>query len=373
MAGIYLHIPFCKQACHYCNFHFSTTLKNYAQTVNAIGWEIENRKDYLPENTIDTIYFGGGTPSILKEKDLSDILNRIHKNYEVNAAAEITLEANPDDITKEKLDAWKQAGINRLSIGVQSFFEEDLKWMNRAHNSAQAESALRWAKEAGFENITADLIYGLPHGHWEANIQKMVSFGIPHISSYALMLEENTALHHFVKAKKTSLPLDENVVQDYSVLCKNLTAAGYDHYEISNFAKPGFRSKHNGSYWKGIPYLGIGPSAHSYDGTNRRWNIANNQLYAKHIESGKAYWEDEVLKEEDRFNEYLMTGLRKAEGISLDYLESTFDQNLIQHLIDSAAPLITQRKLVLKEEVLFIPEKEWFTADTIIAELFWVD
>jgi oxygen-independent coproporphyrinogen-3 oxidase len=373
VAGIYLHIPFCKQACHYCNFHFSTTLKNYETTVKSICWEIENRTDYLPENSIDTIYFGGGTPSILENADLKQILEAIRKNYSVNASAEITLEANPDDITQEKLKVWKTAGINRLSIGVQSFFEDDLKWMNRAHNAEQAESALRWAKEAGFENITADLIYGLPHGHWNDNIQKMVSFGIPHISSYALMLEENTALHHFVKTKKTTLPLDENVVKDYTLLCDELLASGYEHYEISNFSRPDFKSKHNGSYWKGIPYLGIGPSAHSYDGKNRRWNVANNQLYAKNIAEGKIYWEDEVLTEEDRFNEYLMTGLRKAEGISLDYIESKFSETLVKHLIDSAAPLLTQRKLLLKDEVLIIPETEWFTADTIIAELFWVD
>lgn len=373
MAGIYLHIPFCKQACHYCNFHFSTSLKNYTQTVKAICWEIENRKNYLPESTINTIYFGGGTPSIIEESDLNNILNQIRTNYVVKANAEITLEANPDDITKEKLSAWKKAGINRLSIGVQSFFEDDLKWMNRAHNASQAESALRWAKEEGFENITADLIYGLPHGHWTDNVQKMIDFGIPHISSYALMVEEKTALHHFVQANKTTLPPDEKVLQDYNVLCDSLNTSGYEHYEISNFAKPGFRSQHNGSYWKGTPYLGIGPSAHSYDGKNRRWNVANNQVYAKNIDSQIPYWEDEVLSEADRFNEYLMTGLRKAEGISLDYLESRFDAVFIKHLIDTAAPLLTQRKLVLKNEVLNIPEKEWFTADTTIAELFWVD
>jgi oxygen-independent coproporphyrinogen-3 oxidase len=372
VAGIYLHIPFCKQACHYCNFHFSTTLRNYETTVKSICWEIENRINYLPKNSIDTIYFGGGTPSILKQEDLNQIIDTIRKNYAVNAAAEITLEANPDDITKEKLEGWKEAGINRLSIGVQSFFEDDLKWMNRAHNAEQAESALRWAKEAGFENITADLIYGLPNNHWQENIQKMVAFGIPHISSYALMLEENTALHHFVKAKKTTLPPDEKVVENYDQLCRALSASGYDHYEISNFAKPGFKSKHNGSYWKGVPYLGIGPSAHSYDGKNRRWNVANNQLYAKNIAEGKTYWEDEVLTEEDRFNEYLMTGLRKVEGVSLDYLETNFSETLVKHLIACAAPLLTQRKLVLLNDVLCIPEKEWFTADTIIAELFWV-
>lgn len=373
MAGIYLHIPFCKQACHYCNFHFSTTLKNYESTVAAICWEIENRRDYLPTNQIDTIYFGGGTPSILKQLELEKILKAIRKHYSVNASAEITLEANPDDIDKDKLKAWKKAGINRLSIGVQSFFEDDLKWMNRAHNAEQAETSIRLAKEEGFENITADLIYGLPHGHWQENVQKMIDLEIPHISSYALMVEEKTALHHFVQAKKTALPPDEKVLQDYNVLCDYLNASGYEHYEISNFAKPGFTSQHNGSYWKGTPYLGVGPSAHSYDGTNRRWNVANNQLYVKNIDEGHEYWEEEVLSETDRFNEYLMTGLRKAEGISLDYMEPTFSEKLIKHLIDSAAPLLTQRKLVLKDEVLRIPETEWFTADTIISELFWVD
>lgn len=373
MAGIYLHIPFCKQACHYCNFHFSTSLKNYDATVSAILWEIENRTDYLPSNQVDTVYFGGGTPSILKPADLEKILNRIHSNYAVKASAEITLEANPDDFDKFKLSSWKKAGINRLSIGVQSFYEEDLKWMNRAHSEQQAESALKLSQDAGFNNITADLIYGLPHGHWTDNVQKMIDFKIPHISSYALMVEEKTALHNFVKAKKASLPPDEKVVEDYNVLCAAMNASGYDHYEISNFAMPGFRSKHNGSYWKGTPYLGIGPSAHSYDGKNRRWNMANNHVYTKNIKNQEPYWEDEVLSEADRFNEYLMTGLRKAEGISLDYLESNFKEAFMKHLIQTAAPLITQRKLVLKNEVLNIPETEWFTADTTIAELFWVN
>ncbi|MCT4622111.1 MAG: radical SAM family heme chaperone HemW, partial [Schleiferiaceae bacterium] len=315
MAGIYLHIPFCKQACHYCNFHFSTSLKVKEDLVRALTKEIEIRKDYLDDEKIQTVYFGGGTPSLLSEKDLELIFDSIHKYHNVQDNVEVTLEANPDDIDSEKLTTWKKQGVNRLSIGIQSFFEEDLVWMNRAHNGEQANRSLRLAQDYSFTNITADLIYGLPHGHWQENIEQMINFGIPHISSYALMVEEKTALHHFVKTGKTTLPKDEKAAIDYQVLCHELKKAGYAHYEISNFAKEGFRSQHNASYWKGVPYLGIGPSAHSFDGKNRQWNVANNAQYIKNVNSNLSFSEQEVLSNSDRYNEYVMTGLRKAEGI----------------------------------------------------------
>jgi len=372
MAGIYIHIPFCKQACHYCNFHFSTSKKNYEQVLKAILAEIELRLNYLPNNKIDSIYFGGGTPSVLAVADVEQILHTINKNYNVNPKAEITLESNPDDISLEKLKAWKNAGINRLSIGVQSFFEDDLKWMNRAHSSRQAEDAINLSRQAGFANITADLIYGLPHNHWEANIKKMVEFGIPHISSYALMVEEKTALHHFVTTKKVQLPPDEKAEEDYQILCEYLKKVGYEHYEISNFAKPGFRSKHNASYWKGTPYLGIGPAAHSYNGKTRRWNIANNTQYANGVLQNTQFCEDEVLSLTDQYNEFVMTGLRKVEGILYSEIETKFGEKYLQYLTSAAAKFLETKKLIFSENRLYISEREWFLADTIIAELFFV-
>jgi len=372
MAGIYIHIPFCKQACHYCNFHFSTSKKNYEQVLKAILAEIELRLNYLPNNKIDSIYFGGGTPSVLAVADVEQILHTINKNYNVNPKAEITFESNPDDISLEKLKAWKSAGINRLSIGVQSFFEDDLKWMNRAHSSRQAEDAINLSRQAGFTNITADLIYGLPHNHWEANIKKMVEFVIPHLSSYALMVEEKTALHHFVTTKKVQLPPDEKAEEDYQILCEYLKKVGYEHYEISNFAKPGFRSKHNASYWKGTPYLGIGPAAHSYNGKTRRWNIANNTQYANGVLQNTQFCEDEVLSLTDQYNEFVMTGLRKVEGILYSEIETKFGEKYLQYLTSAAAKFLETKKLIFSENRLYISEREWFLADTIIAELFFV-
>jgi len=334
--------------------------------------ELVDREDYLPSGEINTIYFGGGTPSVIDDDDIKSLLDIIFNQFDLDSNAEITLEANPDDISLERLINWKEAGINRLSIGIQSFFEEDLKWMNRAHNAEQAEQSVILAKQAGFENITADLIYGLPNKLWEKNVQKLISLGIPHVSCYALMVEEKTALHHFVVNKKVTLPSDEIFEKEYNYLCKALRDAGYAHYEISNFCKPGYQSIHNGSYWVGVPYLGIGPSAHSFDSEKRRWNISNNTLYAKNVMNNTVYYEDETLSIKDQYNEYVMTGLRTAKGIGLLDIQILFGDDYLKHLKQSMQGFSECGKLKLKRKTLTIPESEWFKADTIIADLFLV-
>src|SRR6266542_127154 len=278
MAGIYLHIPFCRQACTYCNFHFTTSLRYKNDLVKALAKEAEMEKEYLQGEEISTIYFGGGTPSILDIYDLRLLIDDLFKNYSVAPNAEITLEANPDDISSDKLKAWKDIGINRLSIGVQSFFKEELRWMNRAHNAELAVNSLLLAVKE-FDNITVDLIYGSPlltDEMWKQNVERAIEFNIPHLSCYALTVEEKTPLHKLINTNKTQNVDDEKQARQFLLLMQWLKERGYEHYEVSNFAKPGFRSRHNSSYWKREKYLGLGPSAHSYNGSERRWNIANN-------------------------------------------------------------------------------------------------
>jgi oxygen-independent coproporphyrinogen III oxidase len=326
LAGIYLHIPFCKQACTYCNFHFTTSLRYKNGFVKALGKEAEIEKGYLQGEEIDTIYFGGGTPSILDSYDLQFLINDLLKNYSVSQGAEITLEANPDDITLEKLKAWKGIGINRLSIGVQSFFEEELRWMNRAHNAKQAMENLQLARKE-FDNITIDLIYGSPlltDEMWKQNVDKALEFEIPHLSCYALTVEEKTPLHKLINTNKTQNVDDEKQARQFLLLMQWLKEKGYEHYEVSNFAKPGFRSRHNSSYWKGANYLGLGPSAHSYNGRERRWNVANNNSYIKSISEGYAQRETEVLTSTQKLNEFIMISLRTVEGMDLNRLEKEF-------------------------------------------------
>ncbi|MFK7806812.1 MAG: radical SAM family heme chaperone HemW [Saprospiraceae bacterium] len=340
MPGLYLHIPFCKKACHYCNFHFSTSVKNKGAMVDAIIREIDLQRDYLESRDLDTIYFGGGTPSLLNEKELNDIFEAIHKVYNIAKDAEITLEANPDDLDKETLGVLRKSIVNRLSIGVQSFHETDLRFMNRAHNSAEALTCIKLAQDAGFPNLTIDLIYGVPgltNDLWLENLSLFKKLEVPHLSSYCLTVEEGTALHHFVKTGKAP-PVDEQkAAEQFELLMDFSEKENYEHYEISNFAKPGFRAKHNTSYWKGISYLGLGPSAHSYNGKSRQWNIANNAKYRKAIEQGETTFEKEVLKETDQYNEYLLTRLRTIWGVEKSDLEeiapqyvSNFSKKILQ-------------------------------------------
>ena len=323
MAGIYIHIPFCKQACYYCNFHFSTSLRRKNELVAALLSEINLRKDYLAGENIETMYFGGGTPSLCTKYEVQSMIESIRNTFNVFADAEVTLEANPDDITDEKLKEWKEAGINRLSIGVQSFFEEDLKWMNRAHTADQADQNLQLARKY-FENISIDLIYGNPllnNEKWRQNIDRAVAFNIPHLSCYALTVEPKTPLYKMIREERTPDINPDKQSEQFLSLMQWMEEAGYEHYEISNFAKPGYRSRHNSSYWQGRKYIGVGPSAHSFDGKSRQWNVASNNIYIDSINKGIIPCEKEILTLTQKLNEYIMTSLRTIEGLDLDHIE----------------------------------------------------
>lgn len=326
MAGIYIHIPFCKQKCTYCDFHFSTTFHSYrSRMIGTILKEIELRKDYLNEASIETIYFGGGTPSILTIEELEQILSAIHSNYDTSNLAEVTLEANPDDITTNQVQEWKEIGVNRLSIGLQSFKESDLKWMNRAHNVEESYTCIKSAIEGGITNLTVDLMYGLPdlsNEEWKNHIQTVVDMGVQHVSAYCLTIEEGTVLDKFVENGKIVPPTDDLQAEQFLLLVDTLEQNGIMQYEISNFGKEGFESKHNSNYWKGTHYLGIGPSAHSFDGKSRSWNVANNQKYMQQIEAGGDWNETEILSKNDLFNELILTGLRTIEGVNLAQLDA---------------------------------------------------
>jgi len=325
MAGLYIHIPFCSKACHYCNFHFSTSLHRKDAFLQALEKEIAH--PHLPdkvllERNIETIYFGGGTPSLLSMQEMHRLLKLLYRHFDINAEVEITLEANPDDITRQRLNEWRTLGINRLSMGVQSFADTDLRWMNRAHNATQAIQCIQRAQDAGFENLTIDLIYGIPNmttQQWEANVLQALQLKVPHLSCYALTVEEKTALHHFIKKGKTP-PLQEASQAEHFLLLMQLMEQNiYDHYEISNYATNGMRSRHNSSYWQGKPYYGFGPSAHSFDGKNTRWwNIPNNTMYIEQTMAGKKPMESEILNPVQRLNETIMTLLRTKEGLKVN-------------------------------------------------------
>ena len=372
MAGIYIHIPFCKQACHYCNFHFATSLRYKNELLAALLKETELQKDYLGNDPVKTIYFGGGTPSLLTIPDLQFQIDKIRETFIVLNDAEITLEANPDDITEEKLSGWKETGINRLSIGVQSFFDEDLEWMNRAHSSQQAISSLQLAVKQ-FDNITIDLIYGHPlltNEKWKQNVEKVIALNIPHISCYALTVEPKTPLHKMILEKKKEDVQQEKQAEQFLLLMQWLEEAGYEHYEISNFAKPGFRSRHNSSYWQGKKYLGLGPSAHSYDGTSRQWNISNNTIYIESLAANKIPFEKEILTPTQQLNEYIMTSLRTVEGLDLGRVESSeFGVQSAEFGVRSHK-FIVEGKMILKENKLILTKEGKLFADGIAAELF---
>ena len=372
MAGIYIHIPFCKKACHYCNFHFSTTGNNMPGMVQAIIQEAGIRRDYITES-ISTIYIGGGTPSLLQVDDCGLMIEAMRRLFAVEGGAEITLETNPDDITAEKLAAWKGIGINRLSIGIQSFIEEDLQWMNRAHNAKQALQSIQLAQQAGFNNITIDLIYGTPtlsDEQWQQNVQTAIALNIPHLSCYALTVEPKTALDKMIAAHKIANVDPEKQGRQFELLMHWLAGAGYQHYEISNFAKPGMRSRHNSSYWQGKQYMGLGPSAHSFNGSSRQWNIANNALYIKGIEQNIVPFEIEHLTPVQQLNEYIMTSLRTLEGLSLQQVQQLSTANQTAQLIHEAAIFIAEGKMVAQNNHLILTNKGRLFADGIAASLF---
>ncbi|MDM1043331.1 radical SAM family heme chaperone HemW [Myroides sp. 1354] len=375
MAGIYIHIPFCKQACHYCDFHFSTSLKKKEEMLVALKGELLLRKAELKGEIIETIYFGGGTPSILAVEEINALIETVYQNFTVVDQPEITLEANPDDLTTTTIHRLAQSKVNRLSIGIQSFGEEDLKMMNRAHNAQEAITCLQEAVRY-FDNISIDLIYGIPNlsnERWLENIQRILDLGIPHISCYALTVEERTALNKLIQKGVIPSPKEEVAHAHFMLLIEKLRANGYIHYELSNFAKPGYYSKNNSAYWLGKKYLGIGPSAHSFDGTYRSWNISNNPLYIKAIEAGELPSEIEKLSLSDRYNEYIMTGLRTIWGVDLARIAREFGSTFHEYLVRESASFIADGLMQEVEGVLTITDKGKFLSDGIASDLFWLD
>ncbi|KJD31072.1 coproporphyrinogen III oxidase [Tamlana nanhaiensis] len=374
MAGIYIHIPFCKQACYYCDFHFSTSLKKKDELIDALIHEIELRHDILKNQTVETIYFGGGTPSLLSNAELQKIIDTVYQKFHVCEHLEITLEANPDDLSVERIKTLSESKINRLSIGIQSFFDHDLKRMNRAHDANEAKICLEEATKY-FNNITIDLIYGIPEmslEKWNQNLQKAFNFGINHISSYALTVEPKTALDTLI-AKGAYPPIDEDLaLQHFNHLVEQTQKEGFVHYEISNFGKPHFFSKHNTSYWHGKSYLGIGPSAHSFYNNQRSWNVSNNTKYIKSIMKNELPSSTENLTKEDAFNEYVMTGLRTIWGVSLQKVTAEFGGDFLQHLKQSAKKYIHQELLYIEDDTLRTTQKGKFLCDGIASELFYL-
>jgi len=375
MSGIYIHIPFCKQACHYCDFHFSTSMKKKGEMVLAIAKEIQMRKEEFANETVETIYFGGGTPSRLQIVDLKLLMDSIYENYTVSTNPEVTLEANPDDLSEDYLIELSKIGINRLSIGIQSFFEEDLKMMNRAHNSTEAKKCLEFATQY-FDNISLDLIYGIPgmsNEMWKQNIETALSFGIPHISSYALTVEPKTTLNKLIQIGKIAKPNDESAQEHFAILVEMLEANGFIHYELSNFGKENYFSKNNSAYWLGKKYIGIGPSAHSYDGVSRSWNISNNSLYLKEIQEDKLPNEIEILSVTDRYNEYIMTGLRTIWGVSLNRIGTEFGTEYLDYLNKQSQRFINDDLLSIENNILKPTSKGKFLTDGIASDLFYLN
>ena len=399
MAGIYIHIPFCKQACHYCDFHFSTSTKKKNELLAAICSEIELRKSEISV-PIKTIYFGGGTPSLLNKEEIDLLIGEVYKNFEVEENIEVTLEANPDDLTKGKLYQLSKTKVNRLSIGVQSFFEEDLTLMNRAHNALEAKQCLTMATQY-FDNISVDLIYGIPgldDKRWKENLDTIIAFGIPHVSCYALTVEPKTVLKKLIKNGKIAPVSETNSHRQYLILLDKMKKEGYVNYEFSNFGKQGYFSENNTAYWQGKSYLGLGPSAHSFDGNIRSWNISNNTQYINQIQIGKLPIEREILSKTDRYNEYLMTGLRTMCGVSLNKVKNNFGTKYLDYLLEQTKipindglleivlakvvkPSINSRssssskkeEFFSNDSVLIISEKGKFLSDGIASNLFMVE
>lgn len=375
MSGIYIHIPFCKQACHYCDFHFSTSLKKKGALVLALVKELELRKDEFKNQPVETIYFGGGTPSLLSNSELQLLIDTVYKNYKVSENPEITLEANPDDLSGIRIKELSNTAINRLSIGIQSFFEEDLRLMNRAHNLIEAKQCLEEATKY-FDNISLDLIYGIPglsHKRWLENMDTALSYNIPHISSYALTVEPKTALDSFIKKGIIPNVDDDLAEQQFYMLIEKLEANGFVHYELSNFGKVDYFSKNNSAYWQGKSYLGIGPSAHSFNGIERGWNVKNNIKYINAIKENRVPIEIETLSNTDKYNEYIMTGLRTIWGVSIEKVERDFGVNYKKYLLEQATIHLKNDLLYLNDDKLLVTKKAKFLSDGIASDLFKIN
>ena len=379
MPGLYIHIPYCRQACNYCNFHFSVSHKTRTDFIAALKKEFFLTKDFFPRSDnsfrihLDTLYFGGGTPSILTTEELADILDTLNKYYDFDNHSEISIEANPDDLTLVKAREIKELGFNRLSIGIQSFFEEDLTYMNRLHNPAQAKESIVNSRNAGFENITIDLIYGTPtlqDDNWLQNLESAKNFDIPHISAYALTIEEKTPLSVFIK-KGISKPVsDETSARQFEIMLDWMEKNNYIHYEISNFGKKDFFSRHNISYWTGEAYLGLGPSAHSFVPGKRFWNISNTNQYIESIKTGTLPHEAETLSVSQQINEYIMTSLRTIWGCNLQRIRDEFGETYYDLVKSSSNKFLSKGLLLLQDSHLTLTKKGKFLADGIAADLF---
>ena len=373
MAAIYFHVPFCKQACHYCNFHFSTSLKHKNPVLDAMLSELKLRKEELVEtDKINSVYFGGGTPSLLSSAEISVLINEVKRNFNVAVDAEITLEMNPDDDRPDYLEELKIIGVNRLSVGIQSFHEEELKLINRAHNAQEAFDVLNRIQGL-YDNFSLDLIFGLPNStpeSWQKNVEYALQFNPTHISSYLLTVEPKTVLNHQIDNKQIEVLGEEDVLTQFNFLVDRLQAKGYDHYELSSFGKPGFRSVNNTAYWSEKPYLGIGPSAHSFNGETRSWNISNNAQYLKGISVGKPMIEREKLSIADRYNEYIMIGLRMQNGISLDYIEKNFGSDYKTLLKKGVQSQIASQVLYWDGDSLKVSRNAMMLVDGIASDLF---
>ena len=372
MAGIYLHIPFCKKACHYCNFHFSTQTADMQVFVDTLIQEIALQKSYIKE-PIETIYFGGGTPSLLEEAQLKEILAAIDAHFEIADVIECTLEANPDDMHPSKIATWKKIGINRLSIGIQSFQASALTWMNRAHTVEQSHAAIQMALDAGIDNLSIDLIYGTPSLSDQAlmaDLDWIAHYQIKHVSCYALTVEDKTALKKSIEKGQIENIDSEKQARHFEIVCARLKTMGLEHYEISNFAKPGFRSQHNSHYWSGETYLGLGPSAHSFNTISRQWNIANNALYIKSIAQGQLNFEIELLTEANRYNEYMMTSLRRIEGFDLDLIAAKFGNRYYEHSIAMINEMEPRNIFNQNGNQYSLKDEAKFLADGIASDFF---
>ncbi len=383
MAGIYIHIPFCKQACYYCDFHFSTSLNNKDAFLKALKKEIEMQKNYLAtisnaekQTEISTIYFGGGTPSMLSQSELMGLIETLHKYFKISPDAEITLEANPDDLTSLKIKELKNTPVNRLSIGIQSFFDEDLKSMNRVHNSQEALSAVKASQDKGFENITIDLIYGIPsltNQKWKQNLRTAFDLEVKHISSYCLTVEPKTALAHLVKEGKIKNVDEQQSAEQFEIMLDEMRKNNFLQYEISNFCKDNFFSRHNTNYWLKETYLGLGPSAHSFNGNTRQWNISNNALYIQSLEKNKLNFEEEILTEQQQYNEYILTSLRTMWGTDLSYIEKYFGKDYLSYCVNESEKYILQGDIKEEENKLFLTDKGKLFADKIAGDLFEIN
>jgi len=375
MAGIYIHIPFCKKKCNYCNFFSVASLKNKNAFLESLKIEIETQKEYLKNDLINTIYFGGGTPSLLSVSEISVIIEQLHKFYNISNNPEITLESNPDDLSKQKINELKQTPVNRLSVGIQSFFQEDLNYLDRTHDTAQAENALKYLQDSGFDNLTIDLIYGIPtstNKMWEQNLEKFFSFRIPHLSAYSLTVEQKTILYHQIKKQKLSQPEESKSIEQYKILLDRSKDYNFINYEISNFAKEGYFSKHNSNYWLGKNYLGLGPSAHSFNGISRQWNISNITKYIELINNNNIIFEKEILTKDQQYNEYVLTALRTIWGCDSDYIKNKFGQNYYEFFIKSSEKYLTKKMMIKNENSFVLSEDGKLFADGIAAELFYV-